>query len=199
MVLKHKYIYFKNAFPKHLCQNIIKYGLSKGQAHDAFIGDKNRGEVTNHRIRKSDVDWLEDKWLNIKLYRIIEKANEIAGWNFHIDAAEPVQFTIYKPGMHYDWHEDAFVGTYDRQHIPYLNGKARKLSLSMLLSDFNEYKGGEFEVDFGNRKEPTRTVYEMQNQGDAIVFPSDLLHKIRPVTHGTRYSLVMWSVGWPFK
>jgi len=31
------------------------------------------------------------------------------------------------------------------------------------------------------------------------VFPADLLHKIRPVTHGTRYSLVMWSVGWPFK
>ena len=101
--------------------------------------------------------------------------------------------------MHYDWHEDAFVGAYEKQDKPYLNGKARKLSMSVLLSDFNEYKGGEFEVDFGNRKEPTRTVYEMQNAGDAVVFPADLLHKIRPVTHGTRYSLVMWSVGWPFK
>ena len=199
MVLKHEYIYYRNVFPKHLCQNIIKYGLARGQSHDAEVGDNKRGKVVDPVIRKSNVDWLEDKWLNIKLYRIIENANRIADWNFQIDAAEPVQFTIYKPGMHYDWHEDAFVGAYDNQDKPYLNGKARKISMSVLLSDFNEYKGGEFEVDFGNRKEPTRTVYEMQNQGDAIVFPADLLHKVRPVTHGTRYSLVMWSVGWPFK
>ena len=117
-VLKHKYIYFRNAFPKHLCQNIIKYGLAKGQSHDAEVGDNKRGKVVNPVIRKSNVDWLEEKWLNIKLYRIIENANRLANWNFQIDSAEPVQFTIYKPGMHYDWHEDAFVGAYEKQDKP---------------------------------------------------------------------------------
>ena len=100
--------------------------------------------------------------------------------------------------MHYDWHEDAFIEPYSKTNKHH-QGKIRKISLSLILNDPKEYRGGDFEVDFGNRQKPTRTAYEIQEQGDCIVFPSDLLHKVRPVTNGVRYSLVMWTLGDPFK
>jgi PKHD-type hydroxylase len=30
------------------------------------------------------------------------------------------------------------------------------------------------------------------------VFPSFIYHRVKPVTEGTRYSLVIWSCGKPF-
>ena len=32
-----------------------------------------------------------------------------------------------------------------------------------------------------------------------IAFPSYVLHEVQPVTKGTRYSLVAWAAGKPFK
>jgi len=32
-----------------------------------------------------------------------------------------------------------------------------------------------------------------------IVFPSDMEHRVAPVTKGIRYSLVVWFLGPPFK
>jgi PKHD-type hydroxylase len=36
-------------------------------------------------------------------------------------------------------------------------------------------------------------------KGSIIVFPSFVWHRVKPVTKGTRYSLVMWNLGYPFK
>ena len=42
-------------------------------------------------------------------------------------------------------------------------------------------------------------VEEIKDQGSMIIFPSFLDHCVTPITKGTRYSLVLWSVGDPFK
>ena len=42
-------------------------------------------------------------------------------------------------------------------------------------------------------------VEEIRPQGSIIVFPSYVYHQVTPVTRGTRYSLVLWSLGQPFK
>ena len=36
-------------------------------------------------------------------------------------------------------------------------------------------------------------------RGSIIIFPSHLWHRVKPVTKGTRYSLVIWALGKPFK
>ena len=38
-----------------------------------------------------------------------------------------------------------------------------------------------------------------RKQGTAIAFPSYVLHGVKPVTTGTRYSLVAWITGPEFK
>ena len=76
----------------------------------------------------------------------------------------------------------------------------------MELTDSSEYRGGELEFDFRNYDPPMRDeskhlrqAKEILSKGSIIVFPSFLWHRVKPVTKGVRYSLVMWSVGGPFK
>jgi PKHD-type hydroxylase len=86
------------------------------------------------------------------------------------------------------------------------HGKIRKLSMTCQLTDGSEYEGGELEFDFRNydphmREEAKhlKQAKEILPKGSIIVFPSFVWHRVKPVTKGVRYSLVMWNLGYPFK
>jgi len=50
-----------------------------------------------------------------------------------------------------------------------------------------------------NKKRDVRKCTEILPKCSIVVFPSDVWHRVCPVKKGTRHSLVMWSLGWPFK
>lgn len=75
-------------------------------------------------------------------------------------------------------------------------GKVRKLSLTINLSNPRSYEGGDFEIQ---RDDDIEVVTEGRGQGNMILFPSFLPHRVTPVTRGTRYSLVIWLLGRPFR
>ena len=84
--------------------------------------------------------------------------------------------------------------------------RIRKLSMTCQLTDGSEYKGGELEFDFRNydphmRDESKHRIQckEILPKGSIIVFPSFVWHRVKPVTSGTRYSLVVWHLGKPFR
>jgi PKHD-type hydroxylase len=81
------------------------------------------------------------------------------------------------------------------------SGKIRKLSVTINLSDPKDYKGGNLRFDFGphDQKKRFHTCTEIRPRGSIIVFPSHVFHQVTPVTKGTRHSLVMWSLGLPFR
>lgn len=60
-----------------------------------------------------------------------------------------------------------------------------KLSFTAALND--DYAGGEFFYIDANDNEQTVTL----KKGDAVVFGGDLLHGVKPMQEGVRYSLVM--------
>jgi PKHD-type hydroxylase len=91
---------------------------------------------------------------------------------------EPVQIVRYRTGDHFQWHTDAGV---DR-------GDARRISASVELSDPAAYEGGLLEIAPG-RMLPQRA----PPRGHATLFPSRALHRVTPVTRGTRYALVAWT------
>jgi PKHD-type hydroxylase len=115
----------------------------------------------------------------------LNSANKQAGWNFDVDDIESIQIGKYSDGGHYDWHQDS--------SIPNDVNKQRKLSISILLNDPSEFDGGNFEFK-KNEGENLLT-----SQGDIIVFPSFLEHRVTPVTSGVRYSAVTWMNGSAFK
>tara|TARA_B100000900_G_scaffold94029_1_gene77264 strand:- start:963 stop:1874 length:912 start_codon:yes stop_codon:yes gene_type:complete len=79
--------------------------------------------------------------------------------------------------------------------------KVRKISMTLNLTKPDQYKGGNLKFDFGPHAGRGRfkTCKEIRQQGSMIIFPSFVHHQVTPVTSGTRYSLVIWSLGRPFR
>lgn len=77
------------------------------------------------------------------------------------------------------------------------HNKYRKLSMTVTLSDPNQYEGGDFIIDRGPHFKGDRyyVAEEIKPKGSIIVFPSFLYHRVAPVTKGIRHSIVMWSIG----
>lgn len=102
------------------------------------------------------------------------------------------QYAHYNVGDFYKWHVDARRSNKD--------SFARKLSFSLVLND--DYEGGVLEIATQNSptSDPPYNVYQVPRQrATLIVFPSHLLHRVTPVTHGIRKSIVGWLVGPPLR
>ena len=210
MNLKHHYWFFKKAIPKKTCDEIIKYGLTKnknvavtgGTVLEKLKGAKKKKAILNLKTKRdSNVVWIEEKWLYDLIQPYVHIANENAGWNFEWDRSEAVQFTIYKKNQYYGWHCDSWTDPYKNVHKNF-DGKIRKLSVSVSLNDSSKYTGGELEFDLKNRDPGINTITEckeIKEGGSVVVFPSFLWHRVKPITKGTRYSLVMWNLGKLFK
>jgi PKHD-type hydroxylase len=208
MNLQNYFWYFKKAVPDHICDDIIKYGLQikEEMAVTGGYGDQklNQREIKDlKKKRDSNIVWLSESWIYKELHPYIRQANTNAGWNFQWDFSEACQFTKYNKGQYYDWHCDSWERSYNKPNDPQSHGKIRKLSVTLSLSDNKDYKGGELEFDLRNidpdKKRNTMVCKEIRPKGSMVVFPSFLWHRVRPVTKGSRYSLVIWNLGWPFK
>ena len=213
MILENYYYWFKEVLTPKFCDDVIKYGNSKNKK-TALVGgferdiEKNpltKKELKNlQKIRKSEVIWMNDAWIYREIMPYVRKANQMAGWNFQFDMSESCQFTNYGPGQFYGWHCDSNPHPYKRddENNPE-NGKIRKLSVTCSLTDPSKYKGGELEFNFNipdkRKKDNIKKCIEILPRGSIVVFPSFVWHRVCPVTKGTRNSLVIWNIGWPFK
>ena len=156
--------------------------------------------ATDKNERISDVVWTSDQWIYDTIWPWMEQANERAGWKYDIRTAEGMQITRYKKGGFYDFHKDGkgdHLSVYDEPNNKFLNGHVRKLSMTVLLND--NYEGGEFQFATLKDEKCTIDTPEFNKTGSIVVFPSDMEHRVAPVTKGIRYSLVAWFVGPPFK
>ena len=64
-------------------------------------------------------------------------------------------------------------------------------------TDFMDFRN--YDPPMRDESKHLRQAKEILSKGSIIVFPSFLWHRVKPVTKGIRYSLVMWNVGGPFK
>jgi PKHD-type hydroxylase len=119
-------------------------------------------------------------WMVERIARVVSLVNR-QHWGFDLAGSERLQFSAYAPGEHYDWHIDLGAQLHFAQ---------RKISVSVLLNDPAEYDGGDLEVSIGSDNKVCARA-----KGAVILFPSYALHRVTPVTRGTRYSLVAWIVG----
>ena len=205
MNLKYYYWYFKAAIPERICDDIVRYGKEQ-KKETALTGDAGKDitkiELKNiQKKRKSDVVWMDDRWIYKEIQPYIHQANASADWNFDWDWSESCQFTEYKKGQFYDWHCDTHPEPYINHENSNTHGKQRKLSVTVSLTDPDEYEGGDLEFDFRNTDEGSQPSIcdEIRKKGSVIVFPSFVWHRVKPVTKGTRHSLVCWNLGYPFR
>jgi PKHD-type hydroxylase len=186
---------------------------------------KERGDSpASAYVRDSKVTWLNEQWIYDLVVPFIHTANVQAGWDWQWDYHEPFQFTVYDPSGFYSWHKDGpsdTIGAYRRYihgvtpeptrpdgRLPskYVTdngmvGKVRKISMTIQLNDPSEYDGGNLKFDFGHHTEGEQfhECDEIKEQGSIIIFPGFIDHCVTPLTRGTRYSLVLWTLGDPWK
>ena len=208
MNLESYYWYFKSIIPHRICDEIIKYGLEQQEQTALTSAQSEKDNLCDddlkklHKKRKSNAVWMNDRWIYKEIQPYINIANQSAGWNFEWNWSESCQFTKYKLNQFYDWHSDSNEKPYDKPDDPNSHGKIRKLSTTVSLVDSSEYEGGDFEFDFRNRDNGSNIPHvceEIKSKGSMVVFPSFVWHRVKPVTAGTRYSLVVWNLGWPFR
>ena len=217
MNVSNYYWYFQSAIPPRICDLIVKYGKAeKARQMTAITGGLGRDRdlkaqpLTKEELkdlkkkRDSNIIWMNDRWIYKEIQPYVHQANANAGWNFDWDFSESCQFTIYKKGQYYDWHCDSWDKPYIRENPSAPDhGKIRKLSVTVSLSDPKEYKGGELEFDFRNM-DPDKKIKpykckEILPKGSLVVFPSFVWHRVCPVIKGSRYSLVIWNLGYPYR
>ena len=205
MDLKYKYWHFVSALDDNVVDKILSAGKKKldDEGHKANISDNSKVDI----MRESKVCWFNEQWLYDLLWPYLNIANKNAGWNFDYDISEEIQFTEYSKSGHYNWHVDGgsdHNSVYTKENTKWKNyyGKVRKLSMTVNLSDKNDYEGGDLMFKLGSGfdgKEDTELCDVIKKKGSIVVFPSFIHHKISPINSGNRYSLVMWTLGKPFR
>lgn len=156
--------------------------ISKQELADARISNGK----TNTEVRRSKVAWLpindDTNWLYNSIAKTINRVNE-ESYNYSLTGLQLMQYTEY---------HDSDLGTYGN-HLDWHPGliRPRKLSLCVQLSDDRDYVGGDLQVHIKS-DDP---IIASRNKGDALIFPSFLLHGVTPVTSGIRKSLVVWVEG----
>ena len=179
--------------------HLIKAALSAGECA-ALVAlcdaapKKDAGLVratTAHQIRRAELVWLDDlpaaAWALDRMVPVVAAANrESFGFDLG-DFAESPQVARYgaERDGHFDWHSDIGAGALAAR---------RKLTVVVQLSDPADHDGGTLELRPGSS-----VVQAPRDRGTAIVFPSFVLHRVTPVTSGTRWSLTLWSHGPAFR
>jgi len=182
----YDYWIWDSVVPKWFCEEQIK-ALDWNQTKDAEVFKENTS-VMDKEKRITDIIWLENnRPIGCIAQTYVHLANKEAGWNFDLTSCEKIQIGRYSANNKgfYDWHSDDGLK-------PKQNNLVRKLSISILLSDTNNFNGGVFE--FKNFKDQP-----VMKQGSILVFPSLIEHRVSPVTLGTRYSAVTWVSGPAYK
>ena len=191
---------FPRVVSKKECEKLLDYCIKNTELKEASVLNKGESDAddvrtgrTDPSIRITDIafvepDGNEDNRVNELAWDFLNEANT-RQFNFKINSFQLVQFARYRDGGHYGWHRDV------NETAITPNGEMRKLSLTLCLTDPKEYEGGELQFFNGERPEEQRIINDIQDQGSVIVFDSRDWHRVTPVTKGTRYSLVCWSVG----
>ena len=212
MKLINEWYYFKNVINDSDCERLMELG--KNNFMNAEVGKdtaltkeeriKGRNEIVEKEVdykrRKSQVVWANEDWIYNLLNPYMVEANNKSGWNFDIKACETPQLTKYKKDDFFSWHIDGHsdsLSTYDLPENKFLNKNVRKISMTLLLNE--DYEGGNFQFGFFNKGDVSIANPEFSTKGSLIFFPSFIYHQVTPITQGTRYSLVAWFIGPPFK
>ena len=184
------------AITKDVADVIIKQYTNDLKWEKATIASQN--PVEDEKIRQCKAASIAtDSWVAGMLSHFVHCSNnqlfkfDLKGWS------ERIQFLMYdKPGDHYHWHSDLAPDKWNPKE------DVRKLTIVLCLSSKDDYEGGELEIitslnavvdDFIHRETLKLDV------GDAVIFPTDTLHRVTPLKSGKRIVLCSWFGGPNFR
>ena len=179
------YTWFTNFFNTEEVER-IRALWSEENAKNAEVNNAGK-EETRDELRKSRIMFIkpgDNDWIYDKLAQACIQTNanrykfEILGFQTELQLAN------YSNTDFFEWHMDFGAGDISN----------RKLSISVQLSDSDEYEGGDLQFMINQN-----ILNAPREKGTAIIFPSFALHRVTPITSGSRKSIVGWIAGPPYK
>lgn len=176
-------------FDLEQCDRIKQHG-EMSEFMKARVGGRGPDDIgqQDEAIRKTDITWIDHREDTAWIFNRINEIGAIVNYDkFHLDLKffDGFQYSKYGVAGHYDWHIDTFENPRE--------GNFRKLSFSLMLSDPNEYEGGELLLcPNGDNNKP---ITLKPKKGELVAFYSHVPHKVAPVTSGERITLVTWALG----
>jgi len=168
---------FAGRFSEAECQSVIALHQEKG----ALRSTMPRGY--GGFIRDSDLFWVpratETDWIFERIWEVATLYNSRYGFGLSEEMGQ-LQLTRYMAGQLYDWHMDLGGGPMS----------LRKITIVVELAG-GGYEGGGTEVFFGEGRNNRVAL----GRGDALIFPSFIMHRALPVESGARWTLVSWLTG----
>lgn len=177
--MSRTYLAIPGALSEAECDSAIALASAGRTARGPVYGgtgaeiDPARRDVQSTLVARGEAAWLFEK---------LDALFQLAAAAFELPVGpvrEEIQILRYDEGGHFRmWHSDAGLDQVE----------TRRISMSIELSERRDYAGGELEVvpDLVAR---ARTL----PRGGAQLFPSRALHRVTPVTSGTRWALVAWT------
>jgi PKHD-type hydroxylase len=172
-------INFPEAISKDDCGAIVRLG-----EHGISVTAGLTHPVEGYRTGRTKLIALaaESRWLYERISDILVRVNQWYRFDI-IGFVDSLLYCEYPERGHFDWHIDCGEGP----------TSTRKISLSVQLSDPSEYEGGGLEFAAHGELRGARRL------GTAVTFPAFLHHRVAPVNHGMRRSLVAWAHGPVFR
>ncbi len=171
--------HFPNTFSPEECRLLVNLPLP---VSDAGVDERNNAagkvDYSLRRTREKPIPpELPYAWIFQRLGKLCRDVNQHI-YRFQLGDLVTVQVLEYSPEGFFGWHTDLGSGIYS----------TRKLSMVTFLAPPEEYEGGD--LCFMDGGPPYRLPL-----GTTAIFPSYLLHKVDPVTRGTRFTMVSWVHG----
>src|SRR5215469_13641784 len=143
----------------------------------------------NASIRSTRVAWVmrnsQTEDLYLRMEAVVLRLN-VDLFHFDLSGLTTMQYAVYRQDEagYFDWHND--YGRYrgDPGQEP------RKITISLQLSEGASYDGCDLEVRAGHPLDVAP-----RERGALMAFRANALHRVTPITRGTRKSLVAWAVG----
>ena len=156
------------------------------------VPDESYRNCQDFKMGTNEIPYVQEKIVSIyeETVRQVKSCVEDYSRSYHISMnyMEAVNFVKYEQGTHFSYHSD-----HAHHYV---------CTISTIAYYNDDYKGGELEfnlIDPSSGKFITKKCTEILPRGSIVVFPSHVWHRVKPVTKGTRYSLVLWTLGEPFK
>ena len=182
--IAHSPIVFEDILPDYLI-DFIERRVAEIEEEDWETGEVGNDEEGGEypESRQCDVSWIAElDWVSTIFTHYFQIANREI-WEYDLTEMESVQVTRYDKNHFYGWHSD--YGTSADK------GLTRKLSMSIILTDPEEYSGGKLQfIDYQGKVQNVD-----KTRGTVVVFDSRTPHRVTPVLRGQRISLVAWMTG----
>lgn len=96
----------------------------------------------------------------------------------------PPLFNRYDVGMGFEAHVDNAI-----RYVPAARQRVRTdVSSTLFLSDPGEYDGGELVIEDAYGEQSVKLA-----AGDMVLYPADSLHRVEPITRGSRWGAFFWT------